>query len=191
MIQCRDSDTTDEDPIPADGADAHFGTKRIPYAETNRTKAPKQVGVQSENKGAKKKKLSNNAINFIVDFILLLSFMASMTICGIVQFIFPAAGKTTGWTLFGYGYESWIRALSVSLAIFGVLVLLHLILHWNWVCSFVTSRLTKFLDRKVTMDDSAKTIWGVAVLIVVLTAMGSAIAVAEFCIVEGGAAVAP
>ena len=68
---------------------------------------------------------------------------------------------------------------------FGLLVLLHLILHWSWVCSFVASRLSKFTGRQVTVNESSKTIWGVATLIFVLTCIGAVLLVAEFSVVTG------
>lgn len=130
-----------------------------------------------------RKGLSNNAINFIVDSILLAAFLFVLCAAAIVQFVFPGAGASNGVALWGYGFDGWIRILTGSLAVFGLLVLLHLILHWSWVCSFVSSRLSKALDRRLTVTESAKTLWGVGTLIVVLTIMGAVVAAAEFCIV--------
>ncbi len=130
-----------------------------------------------------RKGLSNNAINFIVDSILLAAFLFVLCAAAIVQFVFPGAAASNGVALWGYGLDGWIRILTGSLAVFGLLVLLHLILHWSWVCSFVSSRLSKALNRRITVTESAKTLWGVGTLIVVLTIMGAVVAAAEFCIV--------
>ena len=131
------------------------------------------------------RRLSNNAINFIVDAILLVAFMIVLTVTAIVQFILPDTSKATGWTLWSLNRTIWQRILAGSIAVFGLVVFLHLILHWSWVCSFVSSRLSKVLGRPVTVDESAKTIWGVATLIFVLTCIGGVLLVAEFSIVTG------
>jgi len=131
------------------------------------------------------RRLSNNAINFIVDLFLLIAFMIVLTVTAIVQFILPDSSRATGWTLWSFNRTIWQRILAGSIAVFGLLVLLHLILHWGWVCSFVSSRLSKMLGRPVTVDESAKTIWGVATLIFVLTCIGTVLLVAEFSVVTG------
>ena len=131
------------------------------------------------------RRLSNNAINFIVDAALLVAFMLVLTITAIVQFILPDAPTATGWTLWSLNRTVWQRIQAASIAVFGLLVLLHLILHWSWVCSFVASRLSKFTGRQVTVNESSKTIWGVATLIFVLTCIGAVLLVAEFSVVTG------
>jgi len=128
------------------------------------------------------RRLSNNAINFIVDAILLLVFMAVLILTAIVQFILPDT-VSGGWTLWSLNRTVWLRIQAGSIAVFGLLVLLHLILHWSWVCSFVSSRLSKSLGRPVTVNESAKTIWGVATLIFILTCIGVVLMAAEFCVV--------
>jgi len=132
---------------------------------------------------AKPRRLSNNAINFIVDAVMLVAFMVMLTLTAIVQFIFSDAPTAAGWTLWSLNRVTWQRMLSGSVAVFGLLVLLHLILHWSWVCSFVGSRLSKALGRPVVINESARTIWGVATLIFVLTCIAAVLMVAEFCVV--------
>lgn len=131
------------------------------------------------------RRLSNNAINFIVDAILLGVFMAVLALTAIVQFILPDAATSINWTLWSLNRTTWLRIQAGSIAVFGMLVLLHLILHWSWVCSFVSSRLSKFLGRTITVNESAKTIWGVATLIFILTCIGMVLMAAEFCVVTG------
>jgi hypothetical protein len=129
------------------------------------------------------RRLSNNAINFIVDVILLLAFVLVLTVTAIVQFLLPDTPAAAGWTLWSLDRMVWQRILAGSIAMFGLLVLLHLILHWSWVCSFVSSRLSKVLGRPVSMNESTKTIWGVATLIFILTCIGTVLLVAEFSVV--------
>lgn len=117
---------------------------------------------------------------------MLVAFMVVLTLAAIVQFVFSAGGSAAGWSLWSHDRSDWQTALSVSIAVFGLLVLLHLILHWSWVCTFVTSRLSKATGRRTVLTESARTLWGVTLLIAILTVMGAALATAEFCVITGG-----
>lgn len=110
--------------------------------------------------------------------------MFVLTLTAIVQFILPDGLKAPGWTLWSLNRTAWQRIQAGSIAVFGLLVLLHLILHWSWVCSFVSSRLSKALGRPVSVNESSRTIWGVATLIFVLTCMAAVLMAAEFCVVR-------
>lgn len=127
-----------------------------------------------------RRRLSSNAVNFLVDACLFVTFIALLTVQAIVQFVFPAAANAAGHRLWGMDYAGWIRVATGALGVFALLVLLHLILHWNWVCMFVTSRLSKWLDRRVVIGEAVRTIYGVALLIAVLTFMGIVVTAAEF-----------
>ena len=141
-------------------------------------------GQRQKPKPKKRAGLSNNALNFLVDLILLVSFLAVLWVACIVQFIFPPGTKAAGWTLWQLDYDTWCRVYSAALAAFCVQVLVHLILHWNWVCAFITSRMSKLSGRRVVMDESAKTLYGVGTLITILTILGALLTVAEFSIKE-------
>jgi len=108
--------------------------------------------------------------------------MAVLWVACIVQFIFPPGTKAAGWTLWQLDYDAWCRVYTAALAVFGIQVLVHLILHWNWVCSFITSRMSKLSGRRVVLDESAKTLYGVGTLITVLTILGALLTLAEFSI---------
>lgn len=59
---------------------------------------------------------------------------------GILQFVFPAPEESVGWQLLELRYATWLRLHFASVAMMGLAVLLHLILHWNWVVGFITAR---------------------------------------------------
>lgn len=154
-----------------------------PPPRSDRAGMPTQASGTTRAPAAQKRGLSNNAINFIVDAILLLAFMAVLTLTAIVQFVLRGT-PTAGRTLWSFDRAAWQSAQSASIGVFAVLVLLHLILHWSWVCSFVASRLSKKIGRPIAINESARTIWGVATLIAVLTCMGAVLLAAEFCAVN-------
>lgn len=154
-----------------------------PPPRSDRAGMPTQAPGTTRAPAAQKRGLSNNAINFIVDAILLLAFMGVLTLTAIVQFVLRGT-PTAGRTLWSFDRAAWQSAQSASIGVFAVLVLLHLILHWSWVCSFVASRLSKKIGRPIAINESARTIWGVATLIAVLTCMGAVLLAAEFCAVN-------
>ncbi len=146
------------------------------------TKSPPEDAARQ--KPEKKKSLSSNAFNFIVDCIMTISGTAVLAATMMLAFVFPPASRAAGYSVWGKGYDGWVQFLVVNISIFLILILLHIILHWSWACMFVTSRLSKRLGRKISLDDSAKTIWGVVALIVVLTIAAVFVGAASFSLVE-------
>jgi hypothetical protein len=128
--------------------------------------------------------MSRSTANFIVDAVLLLLFVIALAAQMALQFAFPAGTQADGWRLWGLGYDAWSRISFASLAGFAVGVLVHLMLHWNWVCGFVTARLGRSRGRPVALNDSEKTIVGVTLLIIVLTTIGGFVGAATFAIAE-------
>ncbi|MBX3396967.1 MAG: DUF4405 domain-containing protein [Phycisphaerae bacterium] len=180
---CVKSQTTVASKVPADlmlaGVSQLTNSGEIPKSAT-----PSDSREPTREAGRPGRKLSSSAINFILDGVMLIAFMVVLIAAAIVQFILPEPASAADTTLWGLTYTGWIKILSGTIAVFAVLVLIHLILHWNWVCGFVTSRLSKALGRRVALTESTRTLWGVALLIVVLTLMGIVIAAAEFCVIR-------
>jgi uncharacterized membrane protein len=80
-------------------------------------------------------------------------------------------------------YDTWSRIAFGSLAVFVLGVLLHLILHWTWICGFIASRLTKYTRRQVKVPpDGVRTIYGVTLLIAVLMGLAAILTIAEISI---------
>ena len=78
------------------------------------------------------------------------------------------------------------------LAVLALGILVHVMLHWSWVCGVVGSRLSKWRGRTVRIDEANQTIYGVGLLVVLFTLMGLVIGAAALNIsseVESPAAV--
>lgn len=150
----------------------------------DKSRPPTAVKKPAAAPAKEEKSLSSNAFNFIVDCIMVVSGTCVLAATMLLAFVFPAASKSAGYSVWGTGYDGWVQFLVANISIFLVLILLHIILHWSWACMFVTSRLSKRLGRKVVLDDSAKTIWGVIALIVVLTIAAIFVGAASFALVE-------
>jgi hypothetical protein len=84
--------------------------------------------------------------------------------------VFPAPSSAAGWTLWGWNIDQWWDFQFDILCVFAVTVLVHVMLHWNWVCSLVT---TQILRTRKRVDDSMQTIYGVGTLIILLHLMAA------------------
>ncbi len=126
--------------------------------------------------------MNRAAVNFLVDAVLLIAFLVLLVTSAIVRTAFPAASQANGWTLWGASYDQWARAQFLSLAVVSVAVGVHLILHWTWVCGFVSTRLSKLLGRTIVTNESTRTLYGVITLIALFVLMGSVLWAAQLAV---------
>lgn len=123
--------------------------------------------------------MTKTSINFILDCFLLVLFLLLIWVSVIVRFIFPPGVASSGYSLWGLEYAEWIGLQFVVLAIMTGAVLLHVMLHWNWVCGVISSRMARRQGKsKSQMDDGNRTLLGVGTMIVLLNIMGLGIAAA-------------
>jgi hypothetical protein len=115
-----------------------------------------------------RKKVSMALINFWLDAALLLAIVVLGWVSAMMQIVFPPPTAADGWALWGLTYDDWRDVQFGSLCIFGLLVLEHLVLHWNWVCGMVA---TKLLHVKYRSDQGLEAVYGVGTLIGILTLM--------------------
>ncbi len=104
-------------------------------------------------------------INFWLDAGLLVTIAFLGWVTAMLQVVFPAPTAAAGWELWGLTFNEWHNTQFVALCVFAVLVLVHVMLHWNWVCSIIA---TQVLRLKTRPDDGMQTIYGVTTLIVLL-----------------------
>jgi hypothetical protein len=126
---------------------------------------------------------SRTMLNFWLDATMLIVFVLMIWSATIVRFVFPPALAARGWTLWSWNLDQWIAMQFAATGVFTFLIILHLMLHWTWICGVVTSRLLRRADgRKRTVDDGTRTLWGVGLLILLLNLMGVGIALAVLMI---------
>lgn len=121
-----------------------------------------------------------NDINLVLDAVLLVVFMALCFAAVVVRFVFPPGPGAKGWTLWGFDYDAWGGIQFGLVAALALGVLVHVMLHWSWVCNMVAGRFVK--TRQGRVDDGLQTIYGVGLLIVLLAAVGGALAAAVLTI---------
>ncbi len=124
--------------------------------------------------------MSRSTLNFFVDLLLASLFLFVLTVVGVVHLTFPPASQASGWTVWGWSYDTWSNAEFIAVALFAICVIVHLILHWTWVYGFVATRLARRFNTNASMTSSIKTLYGVMILIIVLTTLGGILLAAEF-----------
>lgn len=113
--------------------------------------------------------MSRASINFLVDCVLFLLFLSLFWTSILIQSFLPPPSESHGATVAGLGYDQWARISFWLTIAFAIIVGLHLILHWTWVCGFVATRWARLRGRRVEMNESVRTVYGVIMLISVIT----------------------
>lgn len=115
--------------------------------------------------GSKRRSISMSVINFLLDAALLLLLTLYGWEIAMLRIVFPAPSSSAGWSLWGWNFDQWWDFQFGTLCAFAVAVMVHLMLHWNWVCTVLTSQILK---RKGRPNNAVQTILGVATLVVLL-----------------------
>lgn len=122
--------------------------------------------------------MTRSSMNLILDISLLVVFLTAVWIDFVLRFVFPPGTLAAGYSLWGSGYDQWFEAQFWMNCLLLLGLLIHVMLHWSWVCGIIGNRVSRMLGRTVRADEGAQTIYGVAVLIVFATVLGIALTVA-------------
>jgi hypothetical protein len=124
---------------------------------------------------------SKSTVNFWLDAALAVVFVVLMTVSTVVRCVFPSPTAAAGWTLWGYDYDQWLRGQFLVLCTLGVGVVLHVMLHWSWVCGMLTRGKSK---SSLRTDNGVQTIVGVLFLAAALHVIGAVVLAGMVCIVR-------
>ena len=130
----------------------------------------------------RRSKLPWTLINFWLDFAMLIIFLALVFVATIIRFVFPIASAAEGWSLWGLNIDSWMAIQFSLTAVLTFAILVHLMLHWSWVCGVYFRKLRTHKKNAPMPDDGTRTIYGVGLMIVILNIMGLLIAVAALSV---------
>jgi hypothetical protein len=140
-------------------------------------------GLENNDRAA----MSKTTLNFLLDSALLLTFMTAAVTAVIVRFVFPPGTQADGSMLWGASYDAWVGFWFNILATMALMVLVHVMLHWSWVCGVVAQRLSKRCGRVVRIDEANQTVYGVGLLVVLFMISGAVIAAAALGIRDADA----
>lgn len=130
------------------------------------------------------KKLTRTDVNFWLDTLLLMIFVALGWASIVVRYVFPPGTEAKGWLLWGWDYDQWSGLQFGLLSLLALGILVHVMLHWSWVCGVVASRMgTKGGGKPAARDDGSRTLWGVGLIIAIVNVVGLAVAAAMLSIV--------
>lgn len=146
------------------------------------SKPVRQVAGRAKPADSNRTGISRTGVNFLLDALLLVLFLLLAWMHLVLRFVFPRAADVDGWTLWGRRYEDWLATEFNLFSAFAFAVLLHVMLHWSWVCGVVGTRLSRWRGRALRIDDASQTIYGVAFLVGLLNVLGLAIAAAALLI---------
>jgi hypothetical protein len=130
--------------------------------------------------------MSRTIVNFVLDAFLLLACVSLLFTAAVLRFVFPAPSLARGWRLWGSDYDAWSNLQFALVSVIGLAVLLHVTLHWSWVTGVVVTRLLGRPARQAKADTGTHTLWGVAMLIVVVNLLGTLVAMASLMIQRPG-----
>jgi hypothetical protein len=117
-------------------------------------------------------------INFWLDATLFLAVVVLVWTAVILQFAFPPATSAAGWVLWGWTYDDWAKLQFGALCVAAGLTVEHLVLHWNWVCTVLATRIL----RRARPDEANQAIYGVATFICIFVGVVVSLAAAMVCI---------
>lgn len=150
-------------------------TGGLPSPDAAGSTAGPGSGVARKPKG--KRRTSMSVINFWLDATILAALVLMGWEAAVLKFLFPAPTLAAGWSLWGLTYDQWNDIQFGTLCLFAFGILVHVMLHWNWVCSVLAAQILQSDERP---DEGKQTIYGVATLIVLLHVIGIGVIFALF-----------
>jgi hypothetical protein len=135
------------------------------------TSSPKADGAPVEIRQAPPR-VSWTLLNFWLDASLLITFLGVAWVTLVIRFVFPPSVSAEGWHLWGWNLDRWIDLQFVLLACFAFGILVHVMLHWSWICGVFYSKIWRLQKGSSVPDDGIRTIYGVGLLLLIFLAMG-------------------
>jgi hypothetical protein len=124
--------------------------------------------------------MSRATINLLLDATLLVAFSLLAFSAVIVRFIFPPGPEAKGWYLWSLSFDQWASVQFAMVAVLALGIVVHLMLHWSWICGVIATRLAR--DKKAKLDEGTQTLYGVGLMIVIFNILGLVIAVASLTV---------
>lgn len=127
--------------------------------------------------------MSRSILNFWLDVFLLISFLVGLWTAAVIRVVFPPGTTATGWRLWGFSFDEWWDFQFAVQCVFAVSILLHVMLHWTWVCGIISSRLLPSpKGAKRPWSDGERTLVGVTLLVMLMIITGIPLAAAMFTV---------
>lgn len=87
--------------------------------------------------------MNRTIVNLLLDILLALILCFLVGSACVVRFVFPPGTEAKGWKLWGMDYDAWANFEFLTLCVILLAFVVHVMLHWNWVCSVIATRVFK------------------------------------------------
>ncbi len=129
--------------------------------------------------------MKRGTLNFAIDATTFLVMLAMIATGLLVRFVLPP-GSGERRTLWEYGRHDWGDVHFLLAVTLGSLALVHVALHWGWVCSLVQSWFPRGGPGVRPSSASRRNLAGAALLVVVAGLVGGFLWMAERNVVDSG-----
>ena len=158
-------------PIPESAKTMDEPAAKITVADSGVRSSPKPASTNPQPH----RRTSRSKLNFVLDIALAAAFVLLCAVAAIIQIVFPPPSVAVGWVVFGGTIDQWITFQFGCLCVLAGGIILHVMLHWSWVCGVLTRGRP---DSALRTDDGVRTIVGVGFLIALLHVIGFAVLIA-------------
>ena len=117
--------------------------------------------------------MRKSTLNFIVDLVSLLAMVGMIATGLLLKYVLPPGSGHAGKVVWGLGRHDWGDVhFYLSVAILG-LMLVHVALHWAWVCTMTRKLFTAGRPEEKKLSTVAQNLYGVGLLIALVAVFGA------------------
>lgn len=102
--------------------------------------------------------VKRNTLNYLTDLVTFLALLAVALTGLLLKFVLPPGSSREGLVLLGMGRHDWGEVHFWSTVVLGGALLLHIALHWTWVCATTRRLLT---GKSAAVSGRGRGAWGV------------------------------
>lgn len=129
--------------------------------------------------------MQRNLLNFVVDTVVLLVLLGLLATGLLVRWVLPPASRGGGLTVWGWTRHDW-GDLHFWLAVALVsLLVLHIALHWGWVCAVFRLQILRIRDVARRPSAARLNLYGLALVVVVAGLVGGFLWLASASVARG------
>lgn len=124
--------------------------------------------------------MRKNTLNFAVDALTLLTMLVMILTGLLIEFVLPPR-RATGvhQTLWGMDRHDWGEIHFWTAVVLGLLLLLHVALHWEWVCVTVGRLLQRGQEKTLVARAPVRNVYGAGFLALIVAIIGGFLWVAS------------
>jgi hypothetical protein len=127
--------------------------------------------------------IKRNTVNYATDGLTLLTLLGVASTGLLLKFVLPPGSGRTSLELLGMSRHEWGDVHFWTTVALGAVLLLHIALHWNWVCGMTHKILTRRTSR---ISEGARAAWGVVSLALIVGLLAGVVLLARANLTQTG-----